>query len=193
MSIYIIYKTTNLITGKYYIGKHQIKNNNFDDGYLGSGKGLLRAINKHGKENFTRETLHIVSTNEEAAEKEASIVNEVFIKDRKNYNMRVGGDGGAHGNPDIVTGVKKGNIPWNKGKKGSQVAWNKGVPQSEDQKKGHSEKMKGRTPWNKGLAPSDGTKDKISKSLQGRKLSKESIAKRERTRLIRRIAKTYCV
>lgn len=46
---------------------------------------------------------------------------------------------------------KKGQIPWNKGKKGLQVAWNKDIPRTDQQKKAHSEKMKGRTAWNKGL------------------------------------------
>jgi len=30
-----------------------------------------------------------------------------------------------------------------------RTSWNKGMPQSEEQKKAHSERMKGRTPWNK--------------------------------------------
>ena len=49
----IIYKTTNLVNGKIYIGKD--KNNN--PSYLGSGKILKLAIKKYGKENFTKETI----------------------------------------------------------------------------------------------------------------------------------------
>ncbi len=41
----IIYITTNLLNGKKYIGKDE-KNN---PSYLGSGKLLKLAINKHGK------------------------------------------------------------------------------------------------------------------------------------------------
>jgi hypothetical protein len=48
-----IYKTTNLINGKIYIGKYQGKNPN----YLGSGKYLLNAISFYGKENFNREII----------------------------------------------------------------------------------------------------------------------------------------
>ena len=40
----VIYKTTNLLNGKYYIGKDE--KNNSD--YLGSGKILKLAINKNG-------------------------------------------------------------------------------------------------------------------------------------------------
>lgn len=50
----IIYKTTNLINGKIYVGQHKTSAN---DGYLGSGKLITRSIKKYGKENFIRETL----------------------------------------------------------------------------------------------------------------------------------------
>jgi len=43
----IIYKTTNLINGKYYIGKDKYNN----PSYLGSGFILYQAIKKYGKEN----------------------------------------------------------------------------------------------------------------------------------------------
>ena len=46
-----IYKTTNLLNNKIYIG--QKKSNEFlHEKYLGSGKYLLNSIRKHGKENF---------------------------------------------------------------------------------------------------------------------------------------------
>lgn len=54
-SYYFIYKTTNLINGKIYVGQHST--NNLDDGYLGSGTMINRAISKYGKENFKREVL----------------------------------------------------------------------------------------------------------------------------------------
>jgi len=98
---YIIYKTTNLLNGMYYIGCHQT--NDLDDGYLGSGKHLKRAIKKYGYTNFKFEILYSVSTKEEMFELERSIVNEDLVKDPLTYNLKIGGSGG---NPGIVGAFK---------------------------------------------------------------------------------------
>ena len=45
---HFIYKTTNLLTGRYYIGMHST--DNLEDGYLGSGKRLRHSVNKYGKD-----------------------------------------------------------------------------------------------------------------------------------------------
>ena len=68
---YLVYKTTNLVNGKIYIGKHET--DNLDDGYLGSGKILRKAIEKYGEQNFKREILFECSTREEMNAKEAEI------------------------------------------------------------------------------------------------------------------------
>ena len=85
----IVYKTTNLINGKVYIGKD--RNNN--PKYLGSGILLQKAINKYGKENFIKETL-FESNNED-------VINEVekyqisnYKKTHECYNLAEGGNGG---------------------------------------------------------------------------------------------------
>ena len=94
---YIIYKTTNLIDNKIYVGSHQTKELN--DDYLGSGKYLKRAISKNGKQNFTKEILHVFDNKQDMFNKEREIVNEEFVKDTNTYNFKIGGSGG---NPGIV-------------------------------------------------------------------------------------------
>ena len=85
---YIIYKTTNLINGKYYIGKHRTKDLN--DGYLGSGKKLKYAVKKYGIENFHREILLECSSEEQMNLAERILV----VPDPINYNLTDGGSGG---------------------------------------------------------------------------------------------------
>lgn len=93
MEYFIIYKTTNILNGKYYIGKH--KTNNLDDKYLGSGIALQGAIKKYGRKNFIKEILFLFDTEEEMNLKESEIVNEAFCSNRNNYNLALGGQGGV--------------------------------------------------------------------------------------------------
>lgn len=89
---YTIYKITNKVNGKIYIGKHQTKN--LDDGYMGSGKLLKFAIEKYGMDNFIKEIIHIFDTEEEMNAKEAELVTEEFCLRENTYNICVGGQGG---------------------------------------------------------------------------------------------------
>lgn len=52
----VIYKTTNLINGKTYIGQ-TTKQGRTLDLYLGSGVYLIRSIKKYGRENFEKEII----------------------------------------------------------------------------------------------------------------------------------------
>lgn len=94
---YIIYKTTNKVNGKYYVGCHCTEDVN--DTYIGSGKHLNFAIKKYGKENFVKEVLHIFENKQDMFNKEKELVSKEFVNDPMTYNLKVGGSGG---NPGIV-------------------------------------------------------------------------------------------
>ena len=82
---HFLYKTTNTVTGKIYIGAHSTTDLN--DAYLGSGKQIKDAIKKYGKRVFIREILEHFDTRAESFAREAEIVTEDFIKEFNNYNM----------------------------------------------------------------------------------------------------------
>ena len=50
---YLIYKITNTVNNKIYVGCH--KTQNVNDNYMGSGKILQHAIAKYGISKFTKE------------------------------------------------------------------------------------------------------------------------------------------
>ena len=89
---YIVYRTTNSVDGKIYVGTH--KTADLSDSYLGSGTGLARAISKYGATNFKREVLHVFDNPEQMFDKEREIVNESFVKRSDTYNQKIGGLGG---------------------------------------------------------------------------------------------------
>mgnify|MGYP006298970351 CR=1 FL=1 len=94
MKNYIVYKTTNLINNKIYIGCHITEN--LEDEYLGSGIQISKAIKKYGRDNFKREILFLFSSKEEMLLKESEIVDSDFIKRKDTYNLTIGGYGGFY-------------------------------------------------------------------------------------------------
>lgn len=110
---YLIYKITNNINNKIYIGKHQTENK--DDDYMGSGTILKKAIEKYGLDKFTKEILFECNSLEEMNQKEAEIVDEEFIARLDTYNIKLGGQGGwdyCNNNSEMQSLKAKNN--WNK-------------------------------------------------------------------------------
>lgn len=62
--LYTVYRTTNLINGKFYIGIH--RTDDPLDAYLGSGTILRRSIAKYGEKNFRKEILFVSESASEA-------------------------------------------------------------------------------------------------------------------------------
>lgn len=89
---YIVYKITNLVNNKIYIGSHKTKNIN--DNYMGSGKLIRQAIEKYGLINFKKEILFVFDNPRQMYLKEAELVNPDFLKRDDVYNLNPGGCGG---------------------------------------------------------------------------------------------------
>jgi len=88
-----LYKTTNILNKKYYLGMHST--NNINDDYLGSGKRLRYSIRKHGKENHEFQILKYFNTRQELKEAEANLITESVLKDPLCMNLTLGGEGGG--------------------------------------------------------------------------------------------------
>jgi len=85
---YTVYKITNKLNNKFYIGMH--KTIDLQDGYMGSGKLIRAAIQKYGIKNFTKEILYIFDNEEDMKNKEKEIV----VLSEQSYNLCEGGKGG---------------------------------------------------------------------------------------------------
>lgn len=88
-----IYKTTNQINGKIYIGLTTM-NEEESKWYFGSGDSIKKALEKHGVENFEKEILERgFSTKEDLAEAEIKWITHFKSTTRGiGYNLSPGGD-----------------------------------------------------------------------------------------------------
>lgn len=154
---HFIYKTTNLLSGKYYIGMHST--DSLNDGYFGSGIYLRRSLNKYGTKNHKLEILEFCKTREELKSREEEIVNLNEIAKKECMNLRVGGGG-----TDIGYWLGK-----------------KGHPHTEESKLKISKANSGVHNGMYGTTVSDDTRKKISenhsKYWSGKKRSESTIRK----------------
>lgn len=164
----IIYKTTNLINNKIYIG--QDVNNN--PKYLGSGTSLLNAIKKYGKTNFKKEILEKCSDTNHLNEREQYWIKEFDSTNRKTgYNISFGGQlsswKGLKHTEESKEKIRQANLgkePWNKGKHNIYTG---------ETKKKMSRAKLGNKIW-LGKNHSDKTKKKLANINTGKKLSDET-------------------
>ena len=105
MATYFIYLTTNLLNGKYYVGKHSTSDMN--DNYYGSGSHIKNALRKYGKANFSREILHECENEIDLEFLEVLYVDQSLVDDQMCYNKKLGGNGGwDHINNDPQLRIK---------------------------------------------------------------------------------------
>lgn len=170
--MYYIYRITNLINGKTYIGQHKYEELN--DDYMGSGKHLISAQKKYGIENFKKEILvYNVSKKEHI-----DLLEKTFIASEREkvgigncYNITDGGSGGSGPMPEEtrkkISESRKGQRLSEDHKKKISKA-EKGKYVSEETRKKMSEAKKGKH-WKiaNGKRLSEETKKKLSEAKKG--------------------------
>lgn len=174
---YTVYKVTNKVNGKVYIGCH--KTRNLDDGYMGSGKYLKRAIEKHGIGKFTKEILFVYDNPKDMFLKEAEIVTEEFISEENTYNLKIGGVGGF--DYINVTGINNKSKQQEKATKASAEARKRFPEKYKNSFEDSGKRMKshhknGLIKYNNflGKTHSDETKNKISNARKGKVSGKDN-------------------
>lgn len=152
----IIYKTTNLVNGRIYIGKD--KHNN--DKYLGSGKILKQAISKYGRDNFVKEVIEKCEDEKVWLEREVYWI-KYFNSIEEGYNIALGGNGGdTISNNPIKDEIRKKHSEkmkdpsFNKNKAKGRVIKpkKKDDPNWINPQKGKSSPLKGRPSGRKGIS-----------------------------------------
>lgn len=95
----IIYKITNLINGKIYVGQTVCdfkKRMNEHFNYPLKRMAIGRAIIKYGKENFHSEIIEYCTTMEDLNKREIELIESLNSIAPNGYNLRVGGSNGRH-------------------------------------------------------------------------------------------------
>lgn len=178
-----VYKVTNLINGKIYIGKH---NTEFlYDSYRGTGTRIKRAIKKYGKENFSIEYLFFGFSEQDAYDFEESIVTKDFIKRNDVYNSRIGGNSPFTLDTSALSRISESNK-----NKITCIELDSGKYVSITKKKFYENRALYKT-HNEGKEVSDNLKERIRKTLIGRKRSLESRKLQSETNSGRSMGETH--
>lgn len=158
-----IYMTTNLINNKKYIGQ-KTSNKFLGENYLGSGKILLKAVNKYGWNNFKVELLEKCSSQEELDKAEIKwIIYYDAVNSNEFYNLRQGGQTGMRRGSKMSLETRKKMSKSLKGNK-KLIESHKGYIMPDYQKRKISEAVKASR---KGIKFSEDHKANLSKSHIG--------------------------
>lgn len=180
--MYCIYRVTNNVNGKTYIGQHKyVDDANPIGKYWGSGLLINKAYKKYGKENFTIEVLYKRIQYKETADSMEIWAIEKERKENVNgcYNIANGGGGLSHTNyPEELRQklreVHKGQVAWNKGKKGcfseeTRKKMSEAAKKRENRPQMTEEQKEKLRSLRKGMKLSDEWRKKLSESHKGQK------------------------
>ncbi len=92
MKSHILYRTTCVVTGRFYVGMHTTTN--VYDGYIGSGLRLKRSVAKYGLYNHHYEIICFCASRQELAALEKKIVTKKLLSNLLCMNLKLGGEGG---------------------------------------------------------------------------------------------------
>ena len=168
-----IYKITNKINGKAYIGRTVCKKvydrwKSHKSAKSGGGISAIKAaILKYGEENFIFETLHKASSENELSELEAKIIKELNTMAPNGYNLTTGGENYTRSPFAKKGGYKKGNMPWNKGLDESDSRVQRMI------RRGKESSAYGNK-YRKGIKHTLKTREIISKKQIGKKISEQT-------------------
>ena len=172
---HFIYKTTNLINNKFYVGMHST--DDLEDGYFGSGKIIHYSVNKHGIENHKVEILEFFDSREALKRREAEIINEELLANQLNMNLKFGGEGGwdhVEISPEELKERQR-NGGKSSGKRNGPLNGFKSGLGSEHIRKKSAETINDRYEkwniWHKGIKRSAKTKERNSLASKGEKNS----------------------
>ena len=162
--IHYLYKTTCLITNRYYIGMHST--NNMEDGYMGSGKRLRYSLRKYGMDNHIKLILEFFDNRDDLVKRETEIVNSDLVNEDNCMNLVIGGGGFMLDDYHYKCSKKGGDIHSKKMKNDLVYRDDRLTKLKDSIKKGHKN---GKYVYNNfiGKKHSDETKKKMSESSKG--------------------------
>ena len=180
-----VYKITNLVNGKVYIGASK----NIEKRWWGhkrcTDSPIHSDLETYGLENFKFEVL-LECPETMLTQWEQDMICLYDSDDpEKGYNDRSAKlyslkNSETHKGRKLSEETKrkiseshKGKPAWNRGLKMNRPAWNRGIPHSEETRRKMSEALRGRKVWNKGIPRSEETRCKISEAHKRRSEEKE--------------------
>jgi group I intron endonuclease len=183
----IIYKVTNLVNNKIYIGQSSYdleyrKKSHYKAARLNSQLKFHKAIRKYKDTDFEWKIIAEVSLKNDADFLERKFIIE-YDSLKNGYNMTNGGEGG-----DTISmkplkdkknqGAKKGNIPWNKGKDMKNMGYRydnrcSRQPFTDEQKKLHSLRIKSSKKYKSALKTRTPAKQVIIEDSNGNVWNKQ--------------------